>query len=113
VAGDRQVALIDLQVSSAAFYEALGPEQSHLAFATMQEGTHHNAYGSYQIAKCVLNGIRSAQLPLAILGGAGLSQVARWTSRWTLGLGARRLTTARAVPTPAATQAFHWKGRRK
>ena len=35
--------------------------------------------------------------PLAILGGAGLSQVARWTGRWTLGLGARRLTTAAVV----------------
>jgi lysophospholipase L1-like esterase len=65
VARGRSVALIDLQTASATLYEALGPERSHLAFATMQEGTHHNAYGSYQIAKCVLNGIRSARIGLS------------------------------------------------
>jgi lysophospholipase L1-like esterase len=67
VARGRSVALIDLQTASATLYEALGPERSHLAFATMQEGTHHNAYGSYQVAKCVLNGIRSARIGLAAL----------------------------------------------
>lgn len=61
------VPLIDLQASSAAFYEALGPETSHLAFATMAEGTHHNDYGSYEIAKCVLMGIKQARLDLARL----------------------------------------------
>lgn len=65
VARNRGAALIDLQAASATFYEALGPERSHLAFATLQEGTHHNAYGSYQIVKCVLNGIRSAGIGLA------------------------------------------------
>jgi lysophospholipase L1-like esterase len=65
VARETAVPLIDLQTSSATFYEALGPEASHLAFATMQEGTHHNNYGSYEIAKCGLNGIRDARLDLA------------------------------------------------
>ena len=65
VARRQSVPLIDLQASSAAFYEALGPERSHLAFATMEEGTHHNDYGSYEIAKCVLMGIRRAKLDLA------------------------------------------------
>ena len=65
VAREKSVPLIDLQASSATFYEALGPEKSHLAFATMQEATHHNDYGSYEIAKCVLNGIKEAKLGLA------------------------------------------------
>lgn len=65
IAREKSVPLIDLQSSSATFYEALGPERSHQAFATMQEGTHHNDYGSYEIAKCVLNGIKDAKLGLA------------------------------------------------
>jgi lysophospholipase L1-like esterase len=65
VAREKDCALIDLQVSSARFYEALGDEKSHLAFATMQEGTHHNNYGSYEIAKCIVTGIKQAQLDLA------------------------------------------------
>jgi lysophospholipase L1-like esterase len=65
VAREKGVPLIDLQASSAAFYEALGPEASHLAFATPQEGTHHSDYGSYEIAKCVLMGIKEARLDLA------------------------------------------------
>jgi lysophospholipase L1-like esterase len=64
VAKEKDCALIDLQASSALFYEALGDQQSHLAFATMQEGTHHNNYGSYEIAKCIVMGIRQAHLDL-------------------------------------------------
>jgi lysophospholipase L1-like esterase len=65
VAKEKACALIDLQASSARFYEALGDEKSHLAFATMQEGTHHNNYGSYEIAKCIVLGIKQARLGLA------------------------------------------------
>lgn len=65
VAGEKGCALIDLQACSARFYEALGERRSHLAFATMQEGTHHNSYGSYEIAQCVVMGIRLARLDLA------------------------------------------------
>jgi lysophospholipase L1-like esterase len=65
VAKNKVVPLIDLQVATATLYEALGPEASHMAFATMQEGTHHNEYGSYEIAKCVLMGIRESGLDLA------------------------------------------------
>lgn len=65
VAREKAVPLIDLQASSARFYEALGPDASHLAFATPEEATHHNAYGSYEIAKCVLMGIKDARLDLA------------------------------------------------
>jgi lysophospholipase L1-like esterase len=65
VAKEKDCALIDLQAGSALFYEALGDQQSHLAFATMQEGTHHNSYGSYEIAKCIVMGIKQAHLNLA------------------------------------------------
>jgi lysophospholipase L1-like esterase len=65
VARAKGVPLIDLQASSAVFYEALGPDRSHLAFATMEEGTHHGEYGGHEIAKCVVMGIRQAGLDLA------------------------------------------------
>ena len=65
VAKEKDCAWIDLQACSALFYEALGDQRSHLAFATMQENTHHNSYGSYAIAKCVVMGIKQARLDLA------------------------------------------------
>lgn len=65
VAKEKNCAWIDLQACSARFYEALGEQRSHLAFATMQENTHHNSYGSYEIAKCVVMGIKQARLDLA------------------------------------------------
>ncbi len=30
-----------------------------------QDGTHHNAYGSYELAKCVVAGIRQSGLDLS------------------------------------------------
>jgi lysophospholipase L1-like esterase len=65
VAREKDVPLIDLQSMGARFYEALGPEGSHQAFANASENTHHSDYGSYQIAKCVLQGIKELKLPLA------------------------------------------------
>jgi lysophospholipase L1-like esterase len=67
VAREKTVPLIDLQAMGAAFYEALGPDGSHQAFANAGENTHHGDYGSYQIAKCVLQGIRDLELPLAAM----------------------------------------------
>ena len=67
VAREKQVPLIDLQDMAAAFYETMGPEESHRAFANMSENTHHGDYGSYQIAKCVLQGIRSLELKLPVV----------------------------------------------
>lgn len=61
VAKETGAALIDLQASSRVLYRALGTNLP----AAFQDGTHHNAYGSYLIAKCVVNGIREAKLPLA------------------------------------------------
>lgn len=61
VAREQKVPLIDLHALSAQLYEALGPTRIAAAF---QDGTHHNNYGSYELAKCVVNGIRAAQLDL-------------------------------------------------
>jgi lysophospholipase L1-like esterase len=65
VAKEKEVPLIDLQKMGAAFYEALGPEAAPRAFAHPTEATHHSDYGSYEIAKCVLQGIRQNNLPIA------------------------------------------------
>jgi lysophospholipase L1-like esterase len=64
VARELDVPLIDLNAMSHPFYEAMGPEKSKLAFAP-GDNTHHNNYGSYELARCVVEGIRSAKLDLA------------------------------------------------
>ena len=50
--------LIDLHAISKTLYRALGPQLD----AAFVDGTHHNNYGSYQIARCVVEGIRT-QVP--------------------------------------------------
>ena len=68
LAQEENVALIDLHALSATLYEALGPEKSPLAFnANGKDATHHNNYGAYELAQCVVAGIRAAKLPLADL----------------------------------------------
>lgn len=60
------VGFIDLNALSIPFYEALeahGSEYSRKAFAG-QDDTHHNNYGSYELAKCVVRSIRAQKLPL-------------------------------------------------
>jgi lysophospholipase L1-like esterase len=64
LAREERVPLIDLNRVSASFYEALGPERSKLAFKE-GDGTHHNNYGSYELAKCIVEQIRSQKLSLA------------------------------------------------
>ena len=66
VAAEENVALIDLDRMSVAFYEALGQKRAPLAFNQGgKDATHHNNYGAYELAKCVVQGIRDANLPLA------------------------------------------------
>lgn len=68
VASEEGVPYIDLNSMSKMLYRALGPEKSALAFAApegRQDNTHHNNYGSYQLAKCIVQGIRAAKLELA------------------------------------------------
>lgn len=68
-AQELKVAFIDLNAMSKPFYEALGPELSQRAFAEPQPGridnTHHNNYGSYELAQAVLTGLRQTGVPAA------------------------------------------------
>jgi lysophospholipase L1-like esterase len=62
-AKEENVALIDLNAMSKLFYEALGRADAHLAFAG-SDTTHHDNYGSYELAKCIVEGMRDAKLPV-------------------------------------------------
>ena len=65
-AREEKVTLIDLHAMSAAFYEALGPGKSPLAFgANGRDATHHSAYGAYELARCIVEGIKAGKLGLA------------------------------------------------
>jgi lysophospholipase L1-like esterase len=59
VAREENVPLIDLNAMSKPLYEAWGPELSKRAFAP-NDNTHHNNYGSYELARSVVEGIRAA-----------------------------------------------------
>lgn len=61
LAQEEDVPLIDLNAMSKSFYEALGPEKSAVAFKS-GDGTHHNNYGSYELAKCIVEGIKAIKL---------------------------------------------------
>ena len=61
MAREEGVPLIDLNAMSKPFYEALGPEGSRKAFV---DNTHHNNYGSYELARCVVEGIKQDKLGL-------------------------------------------------
>ena len=63
VAREESVPLIDLNAMSKPLYEAWGVEPSKLAFAP-NDNTHHNNYGSYELAKCIVEGIRLNKLGL-------------------------------------------------
>jgi lysophospholipase L1-like esterase len=61
VAKELDVPLIDLHAMSRTLYQALGENIG----AAFQDGTHHNNYGSYELAKCVVEGIRAGVPELA------------------------------------------------
>ena len=61
VAREESAALIDLNAMSVQLYRALGANLGR----AFQDGTHHNNYGSYELAKCVAAGLESAKLGLA------------------------------------------------
>jgi lysophospholipase L1-like esterase len=63
VAENEKAHLIDLHAMSRQLYVGLGKDLD----AAFQDGTHHNNYGSYEIAKCVVEGIRNSKLPLAAM----------------------------------------------
>ena len=63
VGRETGVPVIDLHAMSAAFYEALGPDNAWKAFNDGgKDATHHNNYGAYVLAECVATGIRT-QVP--------------------------------------------------
>ncbi len=76
VATRENVPLIDLHEMTRTFYEAMGEEQSKRAFvhypagsfpgqtADFKDNTHFNPYGAYEIAKCVIEGMKAIQLPI-------------------------------------------------
>jgi lysophospholipase L1-like esterase len=76
VASEEKVALIDLNDMSAKLYEALGVEESKKALVhypantypnqsePLADNTHFNPYGAYELAKCVVEGIKANKLGL-------------------------------------------------
>lgn len=77
LAAKENVPLIDLNEMTRTLYEALGPDTSKRAFVHYPAGTypgqtkdiadntHFNPYGAYQIAKCVIEGMKKAVPELA------------------------------------------------
>lgn len=77
VASEEKVALIDLNLLTTTLYNALGKENSKKAFVhypantypgqpeALADNTHFNTYGAYEIARCVIEGVKLAKLPLA------------------------------------------------
>ena len=77
VAADTDAPLIDLQKSSRTLYEALGPRDSTRMFVhypagtfpdqaeRLKDDTHHNPYGGYVLARCIVEGMRAAVPDLA------------------------------------------------
>jgi lysophospholipase L1-like esterase len=78
-AQEEKVALIDLNAMSKTLYEVWGPEASKKAFVhypanafpnqtnALQDNTHFNSYGAYELAKCVVEGLKKTDLPLVKL----------------------------------------------
>lgn len=72
----ENVALIDLNAMSKILFEALGPEGTLKAFvhfpagtfpgqdAELKDNTHFTAYGAYELARCIVEGIWASKLGL-------------------------------------------------
>lgn len=77
LAAEEKVALIDLNAMSKTLFEALGPDGTLKAFVhypahtfpgqdqPLADNTHFNSYGAYELARCVVDGIRQANLGIA------------------------------------------------
>lgn len=70
VAKEEGVPLIDLTALTSRFYETLGAEGAKKAFViypelNLNDNTHFNPYGAYEIAKMVVQGIKDNGLDLA------------------------------------------------
>ncbi len=68
---EEKVPVIDLNAMSLKLYAALGPEKSTRAFVhypantfpgqdkPLKDDTHHNVYGGYELARCMVEGIKA------------------------------------------------------
>lgn len=76
VAEELNVPFIDLNAMTKTLYESLGPEKSKDLFViypantfpgqkeALNDNTHFNSYGAYQLAKCIVEGIKENKLGL-------------------------------------------------
>lgn len=76
LAKEENVPVIELNEMTRTLYEAMGPEESKKAFVhypantypnqtqALADNTHFNPYGAYEIAKCVIEGMKANRLPL-------------------------------------------------
>src|SRR5437764_15015336 len=79
IAAAQHVTLIDLNAMSKTLFEAMGPDGSLKAFMhypanafpnqteAISDNTHFNKYGAYELARCVVHGIRATDLRIAKL----------------------------------------------
>ena len=78
LAKDENVAIIDLNAMSKILYEAWGVEESKKAFVhypantfpnqpqSLQDNTHFNSYGGYELAKCIVEGVKKVLPKLSL-----------------------------------------------
>ena len=73
VAEKENVPLIDLNAMTKTFFETLGFENSKRALVhypaemygrKLEDNTHFNTYGAYEVAKCVVMGMKQLHLPI-------------------------------------------------
>lgn len=76
VGKEENITVIDLNRMSKTLYEAMGPEESKKAFVhypagtfpgqdkELKDNTHFSTYGAYQLAKCIVEGIKNNNLGL-------------------------------------------------
>ena len=74
---ETHTALIDLNAMSKTLFETMGPDPAKKAFMhypansfpnqekAIDDDTHFNSYGAYELARCIVHGIREANLPIA------------------------------------------------
>lgn len=77
VAREEHVALIDLNAMSFELFDAMGPKGTLKAFVhypantfpdqpkALADNTHFTSYGAFELAKCIVRGIREDHLPIA------------------------------------------------
>ena len=77
IAKEQGLPLVDLNAMSKTMWEAMGPEGTLKAFvhypantfpgqtAELKDDTHFNSYGAYELARCVVESLRTQKVPLA------------------------------------------------